>query len=337
MRKVYLKRAIRVVSCICIVVTFFYLSIPQQQNRVLTIEATFQDNPLDILCVGSSHMQSGLNPLQMYYDKGFSSIIVGGAAQAPWQTYFYIKEVLKKRKPKLVVMDVYTMGSRQDVDNQYMDYQTITNLRDFPASGDKICALMESKANSKLDVFLRFPCIQFQYGGLKHLTTKKFYGTPSIKFGYMYKSKSTPRYDVIDVRGVTEATPIHPKNEKYLRKIIEYLQENDVEILLVNAPWSGINVETEKYYNYIADVASEYGVELLDGCKYYEEIGIDYTCDNYDSGGHLNHGGVTKYTAWVEEYIARNYAIPDRRGDSFYDGIYAEGLEWYKGKMTSGE
>ena len=66
----------------------------------------------------------------------------------------------------------------------------------------------------------------------------------------------------------------------------------------------------------------------MDGCHYYEDMGIDCSEDFY-GGGHLNHKGVTKYTAWMEQYISKNYSIDDRRGNPDYKR-YEEAVKWMK-------
>ena len=58
-------------------------------------------------------------------------------------------------------------------------------------------------------------------------------------------------------------------------------------------------------------------------------MGIDYSVDSSGDGGHLNHTGATKYTLWLEHFLADNYDLPDRRNDEMYDA-YKEGIRWLK-------
>ena len=118
--------------------------------------------------------------------------------------------------------------------------------------------------------------------------------------------------------GGVESTPISAKAEEYLRKTIELVQKNEIEMILVNSPWPDIREEHQKKYNYVQQIADEYGVPFLNGCLYTEEIGLDYTVDSMGDGGHLNHTGATKYTKWLSDYLKANYELPDRRGDEKY-------------------
>jgi hypothetical protein len=54
-------------------------------------------NTIDVLCVGSSHMGSGINPVQMWDDYGISAYSIWGGSQAVWFSYYYLLEALKNR------------------------------------------------------------------------------------------------------------------------------------------------------------------------------------------------------------------------------------------------
>lgn len=327
MKNVYLKRLIRVISCIIIIAAVFYMVIPPQSGMAYVLNETYKDKPLDILCVGSSHMMNGLNPIQMFNEKGYAAYDFANISQAPWQSYFYIKEACKVKDPSLVIVDIYTMGTRQNVDTQYKDYQTVTNLNPFPLSTDKISAAFASKADSRLDILLRFPYLEI-YRSFSGLTLSKFYGEKDLSFGYRVFTAVEPYYDFTDVKDITDSTPIHPKNEKYLRLIIEYCQDNDIDLLLINTPWCCVTPEAQRYFNYIGEVAAEYGVPFLNGCNYFEEMGYDCMTDTSGNSGHLNHSGVTKFTSFVDEYLSENYDLPDRRDDVYYTDLFKEADKW---------
>lgn len=332
MKRIYLNRSIRVISCLMIIAVVFYLIIPPRPGMASTLKSTYEDKPLDILCVGSSHMMNGLNPIQMFHENGYAAYDFANISQAPWQSYFYIKEACKVKDPRLIIVDVYTMGTRQDVENQYKDYQTVANLSGFPLSFNKISAAFASKAESRPDILLRFPYLEI-YRPFCGLTVNKFTGEKDLSLGYRVFTKVEPYYDAVDVRGVTDCVPIHPKNEKYLRLIIEYCRENHVDLLLVNTPWCCITPEAQRYFNYIGKVAAEYGVPFLNGCNYFEEMGYDWLTDTSGDGGHLNHAGVTKFTAYLDQYLSEHYDLPDRRGDPFYTDLFRQADLWLESAL----
>ncbi len=139
--------------------------------------------------------------------------------------------------------------------------------------------------------------------------------------GYSYQAKIVPygEGEVRDVRGVKESVAISGKAEEYLRKCIELCQKEGINIILVNSPMPTTPDEAQKKYNYVQQIADEYGVPFLNGVCFDEEMGLDWTVDSMGSDGHLNYHGATKYTKWLCDYMKSNYNLPDRRGDERFE------------------
>lgn len=317
-------RAFRIVVCMCSIFGLFFLYLPRKENCIKTMNTTVGFDRVDVLCVGSSHMSRGINPLQMYRDKGFASYIIWGGSQSPWQSYYFLKKSLDKQKPVMVILDAYMIGAADQT--YYKDYQTVINLLDTPISVDKLQAVLASEAESKTDILLRFPYLHDSYDKVFGLTWEKYYGNTDYLMGGLYENGLFLYTDVEDVTDVTGETVISPKNEEYLRKIIEFCHSRDIELIISNAPSPTINSEIQKRFNYIGKIAKEYDVPFIDGNRICKEIGIDWTNDCLDRSGHLNCGGISKYTAYVEDYISENYTVPDRRGNDEYL-TYDEGVK----------
>jgi len=312
----FFRRINSVLITVTTITVLFYLYLPPQTNIIDSMNETVGINRVDVLCVGSSHVFSGINPKQMFDDKGIAAYDLAIGSQAPWQSYYYIREACRFQKPKLIVFDTYMVGAANS--DSYQDYQTVNNLLDCPLSLNKICAVMASRADSKLNILLRFPYIYDKYEDFSGLTIDKFYGIKNNNFGYSRNDIVEVYNDVEDVSAVTEVLPLDSKNEKYLRLIIEFCQKNGIKIVLAHTPWPCITTETQMRFNRVAEIADEYRIEFLDGCKHSKEMGIDYTTDSCGDGGHLNHSGVTKYTFWLENKLDSQYFLQDRREDTEY-------------------
>lgn len=325
MNKNIIFRLLRIIIVIFVICGVFYLYIPPIEGKIETMNTTVGENTVDILCVGSSHMFSGINPIQLYEEYGYSSYILAAGSQAPWQSYYYIKEANKTQNPQLVIFDTYILGTMKPED--FQDYQTVSNLLYFRNSYDKLCAILESKADSKINIFLRFPYVYNMTENYSGLSINKLYGRKDYSMGYCYSTVIESYDNVLDVENIKESLPLDSKNEKYLRLIIEYCKNNNIELLLTNTPWPCITEEKQQYYNEMKNIASEYDVAFIDGCLLYKDMGIDYMVDSCGDNGHLNYYGVTKYTKWVGDYIKDNYSLTDHRGDNQYNA-YKEGINW---------
>ncbi|WP_185752399.1 hypothetical protein [Butyrivibrio sp. AE2032] len=285
---------------------------------------TVGENRVDVLCFGSSHAANGFNPIQMYEDEGIAAYVITYGSQAPWQSYYYIKEACKVQNPKLIIFDTYMLGAIQNEDT-YEINQPVINMLNCPLSINKIKTVMVSRADSRLDLLLVFPFNHDEeFNGF---SLNKFYGKYIDSMGYDYKGVVVAGDVGDDVSNCMLTKAISKKNEKYLRKIIDYCKENEIELILANTPWPCVTEEVEMYFNYIAQIARENNIPFIDGCKLYKEMGIDYSTDCCASDGHLNDNGVTKYNKWLEDYLSSNYELPDRRGETDY-APYERGIVW---------
>lgn len=321
MNNIWIRRTISVfLLALALLISFTYYCklVQYPRNNFYEFYNDIESNRLDVLCVGSSHLYCGINPVQMYEDYGIAAFDLACGSQAVWHSYHYIKQALKNQQPKLVILDVYTVPEKIDYFNTRV---TQMNLLNMPSSFNKWMALNAADPDNKAEIYFGFPITHSRYTKLER-NDYNLRGNMNTNFlGYAYKSKIVPYEEgtVKDVREVSEIVSIPEKAEKYLRKSIELCLEKDIDIILTNAPWPDITEEKQKQYNYIQIIADEYGIPFLNGCLYNEEIGLDYTVDSMGDGGHLNHSGVTKYTKWLSEYLVNTYNLPDRRGEKQYE------------------
>lgn len=311
--------AIILLTVICISGWRYYCKLVQYpRENFYEFYETVGKQKIDVLCVGSSHVYCGINPVQLYDDYGIAAYDLAAGSQAIWYSYYYIKQALKTQTPKVIVLDVYTLTTRTDYFNEQ---KAQANLINMPISYIKWQALEAAEVENKLDIFWGFPITHTRYSSLER-DDYDLSGNMSTHFlGYYYTAEIVEyeQGSIVDVRNVDGVSAIPEKAEEYLRKCIELCQEKGIEIVLTNTPWPDITEEKQEQYNYIARIAEEYDIPFLNGCLMNEELGMDYTVDSMGDGGHLNYSGVTKWTGWLGNYLVSNYELIDRRGDSDYE------------------
>lgn len=269
-----------------------------------------EKNSLDVINIGSSHVHSSINTVRMYEQEGISSYNLSAGSQPIWYSYYYLKEALKTQTPKVIILDVYTLSNTNDDD--YIAKAQL-NLLTMKPSYDKWEALRVSGTDDMISLFLGFPKNHARY---RELTSKEYDNKVCLNMmGYAYTGNTEPldKDSVLNAESISDTAPISAKAEEYLRKTIELCREKDIEIVLVNAPWPNIQQEDAKRYNYIGQIAEEYGVDFIDGCDMSEQIGIDYRTDNAEGSGHLNYNGSLKWTNYLMQYLSDNYSLPDHR------------------------
>lgn len=276
-----------------------------------------EDNTVDVLILGSSHVYQAVNTGILWQEHGISSFVLAGSAQPMWNTYYYLKETLNTQTPQLIILEAYMTTKVTDYSE---DYFIISNTYGMKWSKNKTEAIKLSAPPERWAEFM-FGYMQYhtRYTDLSRADFTKNQGNPLYE---NWKGSSinmnTTVYDTPNVSKVTEREALSQKTETYYRKIIELAAEKDIPLLIVINPYAGIDETDQAMYNTAADIAAEYNVNFVNYNLLYDEIGIDFSCDVADFH-HLNYKGSQKYTHALGKYIINHYDIPDRRADDKYE------------------
>ena len=68
-----------------------------------------------------------------------------------------------------------------------------------------------------------------------------------------------------------------------------------------------------------------------------EEIGIDWTCDTYDAGLHLNVWGAEKLSSYFGQLLTERHGLTSERGDAALDSAWAEKCAAYEAEKALAE
>lgn len=268
-------------------------------------------NSIDVVFMGSSHIHCDINTALLWEQHGIAAYDYSAAEQPLWVTYFYLKELCKYQKPKLVVLDLYAPARFKD------DYQyewLYDNLAGVKFSFDKLKMLYVSCEPEYY--FDYFPSI-----GAYH---NRYWEVNDEDYEYLFSRKSdrqvykgfTPYFDKRPQHEpeITQKKSggITIKSEQYLQKIIEYTQDNDIELFLIVCPYITTQ-EDELVYNRVHEIADQYGLQFNSTNYFYSEMGLDFDKDFFDES-HLNFTGSNKFTEYLGKELKERYDLPDRRG-----------------------
>ena len=73
------------------------------------------ENTVDVIAVGSSHIQYAFDPAIFYAETGYYSYVMGSQCQPMSMTYHMLEEVLKTQSPETAVIDVFTLLPASEV------------------------------------------------------------------------------------------------------------------------------------------------------------------------------------------------------------------------------
>lgn len=276
-----------------------------------------ENSNTDVLFVGSSVVTAPIDMGKLWKEKGIASYNIAAGNATNSDCYYRLVEADKYHSYKVAVVEVRGASMNSEMENWGL--RRPQNIPGVDMGFNKARYLNATlEPDERLYYFLDFPT---QHGRYKELTKWDFLHSSSYgkddkgNWQLMYGSSNTvelnPAADFIEY-GVLDQ-----KQEYYLRKIIEYCDANDRELLLLKTP-DGNRSLNQPFYNTVALIAEEYGVPFLDMNQYDEEIGLtsaDFSTDNW----HLNVEGARKCTTFLGDYLMEHYTLLDHRGDADYE------------------
>lgn len=275
-----------------------------------------KNNSIDVLLLGSSHSFININSFYLYKLYGISSFNLGGSVQPLWNTYFYLKEALKTQKPKLIVLEIFTIIANYEYID---DSRIIKNNYGLRWSFDRLNSIMVSSPKNRWNEFLN-PFYQC-HNRYSSLIFEDFFNYKDME-KYKYNKGSGLSYRIYSnmkpkVNYITNETSLYPKVEKYYRMIIKLAKNNNIPILIVKSPYSTYNENDQKKYNMAERIAKEYNVPFINLNYNYDDYNLDFSKDFADNV-HVNYLGAEKIAKYLGKYLKENYDLPDRRGDPKY-------------------
>lgn len=280
------------------------------------------DDQYDVVFMGSSHMNGGLDPNVIWNQYGITSFNYATGGQPIDATYYLLKDVLKKHQSPIVVLDVYYLG----MTNEYGERGLVSNALDnMKFSNNKLDAVWNCTPLEDRLLYL-FPVLKYHFRW-SSLEPKDF----GFDYSSVYYTKGfeagTDKYGkpISEWEDTDKKIDIPDKPMEYLNKIIELSKEENFKLIFVNMPsdysepdqQDGWVDDCEALFNTVADIAKDNQIPFLDMYDTADEIGIDFAND-MNNAGHLNLWGAYKVSSYFGEYLSQNYDLTDHRSDSTY-------------------
>ncbi|OPJ57707.1 hypothetical protein [Clostridium oryzae] len=295
-------------------------------HRAKMIQGLYQhrNNDFDVVLLGSSHMNSSINPNMLWKQYGITSFNYGTGGQPIDVTYFLLKEILKNHKPHIVVVDLYYLGLTDEFGNEAYIRYVLDNMR---FSKNKVEAIVNTTPKSRWIGYL-FPILKYHYRwkGLKEEDFKYDSASSYYTKGFGAGTQLYGKNRLANV-STNERAEIPQKTKKYLYKFIELSKKDKFKLVFTVAPHDYQSTanrenwvkEPAKMFNTAADIAKENGISFVNYCskEKFEEIGFDFKTDMFNEG-HMNIWGSNKVTADFGKYLNYKFKLADHRGDTRY-------------------
>ena len=269
---------------------------------------------IDMVIVGSSHVNNGIIPNIFWEENGISATNAYSWAQPTWTAYYYIREALRVQDPDIVILDLYgmTYGNSyimpEEIDR--INYENSFNI-DMNLN---FLGLIRTSEKVGLDLrnyedFLNLPRYHTRWKDLdlKMLTYDPHNDRDFLKgYGLSYQAAAQQQPDYqSDERMVPYEFCV-----EYLDKIVALCEKKDVDLIFTMIPY--LYNETEvKIDNWLEDYARQHEIPYLSYIgEEAQELDLDYQTDFRDNG-HLNLYGAQKVTMNLSAFLKERY--PDYR------------------------
>ncbi len=305
-----------IVTCCSVLFLDKLLSIKSSDGIIQARAMYYQpQDTIDVVMLGSSHIHCDINTALLWKDYGIAAYDYSAAEQPLWETYYYLREICRYQKPKVVVLDLYS-PARFKEDYQY--YWLNDNLSGMRFSLNKLQMLADSSEPELYDRY--FPSFVTYHSRYSDLTMEDLEAVFNRKDMVNFKG-FTPYLETQEQKEPdleeTNSGGITLKSEIFLSKIIDYTRENGIELYLVVTPYITTD-DDELVYNRVKEIAEDKGIEFNSSNYDYDEMEIDFEADFCDSS-HLNYMGSCKFSAYLAKQLKQLYDIPDRRGQEGYE------------------
>ena len=329
------------VVCFCIIFTFLFGAV----SKILTSTGDYrnyqwitgfyeeEDNSLDAVYIGSSTCYAFWNSLVGWNEYGIAIYPYASNDQPFEATEYLIKETRKTQSDAVFIVNIKMIEDDGTISTDRMHY-----LLDYiPSSITKLqlTNYLVEKANYSFSESLEFylPVIRF-HTRWSELTPKDFdYEVDGLKGASFYSTYLNDHEDLSSQYIVTDETnEIAESTIETLDSLLDYCEEEDINILFVTVPQVRKTEEEIKNINALAEYISARGFDVLSLLNEADEVGLDLTQDFYNYM-HANIHGSIKYTHFLAKYLIENYGFEDKRGQEEYSD-WDEGYTSYAAKIS---
>ena len=280
-----------------------------------------------VLFIGDCEVYESFSPVTLYEEYGATSYIRGSAQQLMWQSYYLLREALRKETPQAVVLSVCSLRYSEPQNEAY-NRMTLDGMR---LGRDKIEAVRASMTEGESELSYYVPLLRY-HDRLFELTAEDaqyLFAGPELTFnGYLMRTEIVP-YTWMPQAPVLKDPAFGEKPVAYLDQIVDLCRERGVALILVKSPCL-FPAWYDEWDDWLEAYARERGVEYINAIPRMDEMGIDLETDTYDGGIHLNVYGAEKYTRWLGAHLYERGLLTDQRQDPVIAARYGDLVQRYE-------
>ena len=175
--KTWIRRVVALVLVVALFLSLQELVAPKYASSLFegSFTSAYYDEKADhqVLMIGDCELYENIDTMTLWDKYGITSYIRGNAQQLPWQSYYLLKEALKKEYPDVVIYSVLPLKYNEP---QKEEYNRLA-LENMKWSLDKVAAIKASMTAEEHFLDYAFPIFRY-HSRITQLTEEdwKYYG-----------------------------------------------------------------------------------------------------------------------------------------------------------------
>jgi len=289
------------------------------------------ENNVDILFLGSSHMFASINPYVIDKNTRSISFNLGTDGLRLQFTSIMLEEALKTTKPKLVVVEVFR-GSVSKIETEVskgfqlrgLDFVSNFSLNKFDRVKENFLfseypgvysRLLRNHSSWSEKDFLNLNR-EFQINLNKNLYYSGYFGA-RIRLSDELRNQYSG-FRLKERKIDTTFNFLKPIYLNELERLVQLSRVHGFELLLMTAPDLRASEVNNYLYTQLSAFADENELNYLNLSSNEKFDELDISFDDFKDASHLNLNGGEKVSQYLSEYINENYSLSDRSNEDVF-------------------
>ena len=301
-----------------------------------------EKNDVDIILLGNSHLYSGINPKNLSVTLGLNAFILASPGTNIANTYFSLKEALKRTNPKLIVIETYGINNfdpyklkKGGLSDQFKsfyarrDFFIKTISTPFLFKSDNYCYAWSNTLRNHDFIFNDTLQLSKNQKIIKKKPKKnnKLYLGRYVRFQTGIEDTTLVKYDSLGSPVKGEDYLYSEYALKYVDKIVEVCKENNVELMFLTLPMYYKHIDNYAVWNKkISEVLKKYPNKWLNMQLPYDTTVFTPMCfeNTYKNNQHMTYNGSLIATYKLAKYIKSelNVKLPSRKNNTKWKNIF---------------
>ncbi len=336
------RRAMSVFIIVCLfygivnVLNYMYFQ-EEDWQHILWHSFYSQEDNIDNIFIGSSHVYCGVNPFLLDEINGMNNFNLSSGSLTLSASYAMLKEADRLNDLSNVYLELY-YAPNTGINGDANTLSTITNnwrtTNYLKPSFNKYSFIFSMSGSEhyleSLFPFVRYRFNLFDVSHIQSVITRKesedwnnykyFVSNSTGDIEYLEKGfcsstismvRKPEGYLYASQFDLSSESLVSDKNCDYLKKIIKYCDNHDIKLQFFVAPIYETQILStqnyDAYYKQISEIANSYNIPFYDFnlCKaeYLDIMHPELFSDN----GHLNTAGANIFTSFLWEVLSNSY------------------------------